>query len=68
MTESPLVEGDLVLLKALRNAPPMSVQSISADGKTATCMWFDSDGSLHEKTFLVRTLEKYEPDSGVSGA
>ncbi len=66
MTE--LQEGDLVQLHSSVRTPAMSVQAISADGRVATCMWFDADGKLQEKDFLVRTLTKYDPDYGVSGS
>lgn len=67
MTSEDLREGDLVVLHA--TAPPMSVQSIAADGKTAICMWFDAQGQLHERTFDLRSLRKYSDGShGVSGS
>lgn len=67
MTSDELREGDLVVLHA--TAPPMSVQSISADGKTAICMWFDTQGQLHERAFDLRSLRKYSDDAhGVSGS
>jgi uncharacterized protein YodC (DUF2158 family) len=51
--------GDLVHLKGVHGAVPMSVQAITDDGKFATCMWFSAEGALHEKAFLIRTLGKY---------
>jgi uncharacterized protein YodC (DUF2158 family) len=60
--------GDLVHLKGVHGAVPMSVQAITEDGRFATCMWFSVDGVLQEKAFLVRTLEKHtRNDEGSEG-
>ena len=68
MSETDLQEGDLVRLIA--GGPSMSLQSISEDGRDATCMWFDKDGVLLEETFRLRSLEKVVRDAnnGVSGS
>ena len=59
--------GDVVHLKGVHGAVPMSVQAITDDGKFATCMWFSAEGVLQEKAFLIRTLEKYKKDDGTEG-
>lgn len=64
MTE-PLEEGDLVRLHS-GGGPVMSVQAI--DAGRAVCMWFDAEGRLQERPFLLTTLEKVSDDSGVSGS
>ena len=51
-----LKEGDLVQLRT--GGPAMSLQSIDADARSGTCMWFDSDGRLQERTFLLTTLRR----------
>ena len=56
----PLQEGDLVRLRA--GSPPMSLQTISEDGRDGTCLWFDSGGVLHEQTFRLVSLRKFEEE------
>lgn len=57
---SPLIltEGDLVQLKS--GGPAMSVQAV--EGTRITCMWFDREGILQERSFPLGTLK--EMDAG----
>ena len=56
---SAFAEGDLVQLKS--GGPIMSVQALGRD--RVDCMWFDSQGRLHEKSFGVNSLHKVEQRS-----
>lgn len=57
MSESKnLEEGDLVQLKS--GGPAMSVQAM--EGTRITCMWFDQEGTLQERTFPLGTSKKME--------
>lgn len=63
MTNSvPLQEGDLVQLKS--GGPVMSLQMIA--GARASCMWFDQDGKLHERTFQLDTLRRVDNKGDLS--
>jgi uncharacterized protein YodC (DUF2158 family) len=46
-------EGDLV--KVQSGGPVMSVQEIH--GEYALCLWFDENGKLQERSFLIASLK-----------
>lgn len=49
----PCQEGDLVRLHS--GGPIMSLQEVV--GEHAVCMWFDAEGKLQERRFLLASLQ-----------
>ena len=57
-----LQEGDVVRL--VTGGPSMSLQEI--EGHRGTCVWFDDDGRLRERAFLLSALRLEDGGSDLS--
>jgi hypothetical protein len=55
--------GEIVVVKGLSNSPKMAVQSVDAEAKLITAVWFSNANEYQEGFFPATALDKVEAAS-----
>ena len=54
--------GDLVIVSALPNSPPMVVQAVEAETKMVITSWFSKDNEYQEGCFPAACLDRVDQE------